>query len=106
MKNKLHNRLDRKLLFLVFLAFTVPVVQAATQWAYVSNLSGNNVSVVNATTGVVNPLISVPTGPNGLAVTPDGTALYVVTQSTNQVSVISTATNTVLKSITVGSGPV
>jgi YVTN family beta-propeller protein len=43
--------------------------------------------------------------PTGVAVTPDGSKVYVANQSSNTVSVINTATNAV-GSITVGSGPV
>jgi YVTN family beta-propeller protein len=42
----------------------------------------------------------------GLAVTPDGTGVYVANGGANTVSVISTASNTVTGTVTVGNGPV
>jgi YVTN family beta-propeller protein len=80
----------------------------STPYAYVSNISGNNVSVVNAATFSVYTSVSVPTAPNGLAVTPDGTTVYVVSQDANIVSTISTSTNSIEASIALppGSSPV
>jgi len=50
--------------------------------------------------------ISVGTDPLGVAVTPDGSKVYVANQSDNTVSVIDTATNTVIGSpIPVGNVP-
>ena len=40
--------------------------------------------------------------PNGVAVTPDGTKVYVANQGSNTVSVIDTATNNVTATVTVG----
>jgi YVTN family beta-propeller protein len=42
----------------------------------------------------------------GLAITPDGTGVYVANGGGNTLSVISTASNTVTGSITVGNGPI
>jgi YVTN family beta-propeller protein len=48
---------------------------------------------------------TVGTLPEGVAVTPDGSKVYVTNEISNTVSVISTATNTVTATIRVGSGP-
>ena len=43
--------------------------------------------------------------PWGVAVSPDGTKVYVANEYGNTVSVIDTATNTVTATVNVGSGP-
>ncbi len=42
---------------------------------------------------------------HGVAVTPDGSKVYVANENSNTVSVIATATNTVTATIPVGDGP-
>jgi YVTN family beta-propeller protein len=55
---------------------------------------------------VIGSPITVGTGPDGVAITPDGTRAYVADEGASSVSVIDTSTNTVIGSpITVGSGP-
>ena len=44
--------------------------------------------------------------PDGVAVTPDGTKVYVANTDSNTVSVIDTATNTVTATVNVGNSPV
>jgi len=53
-------------------------------------------------------IATVPVGfaPRGVAITPDGSAAYVVNNGDNTVSVINTATNTVTATIPVGVSPV
>src|SRR6267143_4112034 len=74
--------------------------------AYVSNVSGNNVSVVDTTAHTKVATISVPNLPSGLAMTPDGTLVFVACQRGNNVAVISTASNSVVNNIAVGTTPV
>jgi YVTN family beta-propeller protein len=65
---------------------------------YVSNLSGNSVSVINPVTNTVSTTISIqPTGinPAGLDVSPDGTTVFVACESSKNVAVINTTTNAV-----------
>ncbi len=81
-------------------------VASAQPYAYVANVSGNNLSVVNTASGTVTATIAVPAGPSGLAFSPDGSTLYVTSQTANSVSVISTSTNSVLWSVNVGATPV
>ncbi len=73
---------------------------------YVANGSGT-VSVIDTTTNTVIATITIGagTGPQGVAITPDGTRVYVSDFGSNHVSVISTATNTVTATVTVGSNP-
>ena len=84
-------------------------IGSAQPYVYVSNISGNTISVVNTATNTVSATISVPgspSSPTGLALTPDGAYIYVACQGTNSVSVISTATKAVVASIPVGTTPV
>jgi YVTN family beta-propeller protein len=86
--------------------------------AYVTNFGSNTVSVIDTATNTVVPVpdgdaIKVGLVPIGLAVTPDGTRVYVVNVNFSpvpppplgDVSVIDTATNTVVKTVVVGPGP-
>ena len=82
------------------LSFAAPVAQAAP-FAYISNQSSNNVSVIDTATNTVIANVPVGTFPSGVAVNPAGTRAFVVALSS--VSVINTATNTVIASVAVGS---
>ena len=77
----------------------------AQPYAYVANVSGYTVSVVNTANHSVVASIPVP-GASGLAVTPDGSVLYVCAQASNAVYAISTANNSIVATIGVGSTPV
>jgi RHS repeat-associated protein len=79
-------------------------VSAIAQNAYVTQSSGHSVSVINTATQSVISTISVGTSPNGVAVSPDGTRVYVALSS-SIVSVINTSTNSVVANVTVGNGP-
>jgi len=96
-----------QLLFTTLAAMFALGVASAQPYAYVSNISGNSISVVNTANMTVIATVSVPTGsPSGLAVTPDGAYVYVACQGTNSVAVISTAANAVVATIPVGATPV
>jgi YVTN family beta-propeller protein len=59
-----------------------------------------------ATNTVSAPPIPVGVQPQAIAVSPDGSVVYVANAVSNTVSAISTATNTVIKTFTVGVGPI
>jgi YVTN family beta-propeller protein len=62
--------------------------------------------VVATATNTVIATIAVGLGPEGVAVTPDGSKVYVTNSfESNNVSVIATATNTVTATIPVGNTP-
>lgn len=69
--------------------------------AYVSNTNDNTVSVIDTATNTVIATIPVDS-PFDVAITPDGTRVYVVNAS-DTVTVIDTATNTVIATILAGS---
>ena len=58
-------------------------------------------TVVNLTTGDT----TVPDGPSGMALSPDGSKLYVALNVVNKLGVINTATNKLIKVIKVGNAP-
>lgn len=73
--------------------------------AYVTNLRGNSVSVVDTASGTVTATIPVGRFPEGVAESPDASRVYVVNDGDNNVSVIDTATNTVTATVPVGAVP-
>jgi YVTN family beta-propeller protein len=83
--------------------------------AYVANQGSNSVSVIDTATNTVVAMITVGSGyaggrpgsgPNAIAVTPDGKHAYVANYLSNNVSVIDTATNTVVATVGVGIFPI
>jgi YVTN family beta-propeller protein len=82
------------------------------RFVYVANnpmtADEGTVSVIDAATNTVSATIATGGGPYGIAVTPNGSTLYVTNfygTPTNNVWVIDTATNVVTHSVTVGSYP-
>jgi len=61
---------------------------------------------LSGTYNTVLTTITVQNGPDGLAVTPDGTRTYVANSGSNTVSVIQNSTNTVFATVPVGQGPI
>ncbi|MFI6585638.1 beta-propeller fold lactonase family protein [Embleya sp. NPDC050493] len=62
--------------------------------------AGTTVTVVDTATNTATGAITVGSGPQGIAVTPDGSRLYVANGGSGSVSVIDTATNTVTSTVT------
>ena len=71
-----------------------------------NNGSSGIVSVIDATTNMVNATIPVGSFPVGVAVSPDGGKVYVADYSADTVSVIDTATNAVSATIPVVKTPI
>ena len=92
------------------LACLVAPASTLAQHAYITNEGSSTVSVIDTATNTVIATIPVGSHPQGVAVTPDGSRVYVANQGAVEgvgtVSVISTATNTVTGiPIPVGSYP-
>ncbi|GIH15852.1 GH92 family glycosyl hydrolase [Rugosimonospora africana] len=71
--------------------------------AYVSNYSDATLTPVDVGTHTAGPPIPVGSGPDGVALTPDGAEAYVANNNSNDVTVIDTATNAVTATVPVGS---
>ncbi len=74
---------------------------------YVTNNSVNSVSVIHddGVTVTLEAEIDVGVQPVGVAVTPDGTTVYVANSGSNTVSIIQTSDNTVSATLAVGNEP-
>src|SRR6516225_1057251 len=100
-------RMRRSFAAITALACLVAPASVLAENAYITNLVSANVSVIDTATNTV--IATIPVGglsPFGVAVTPDGSKVYVTDSSrSGHVSVIATATNTVIATIPVGEGP-
>jgi YVTN family beta-propeller protein len=94
------------------LAWLVTPPPAVAQNAYITNQGvypnfSNSVTVIDTTTNKVVTTIDVGLAPAGVAVTLDGSKVYVANEAVKgTVSVIDTATNAVSATVAVGSNPV
>jgi YVTN family beta-propeller protein len=64
------------------------------------------VTVTDIDTNTVQATVHVGQKPSGIAVTPDGTRIYVTNKKSSTVSVIDRATNTVTTTVNLGRDPV
>src|SRR3954467_1568917 len=71
-----------------------PASAADSPKAYVGLFKDNSVAVIDTGSNKVLTTIPVPTGPHGMAVTPDGRNVYVSSDGDSKVSIIDTATDT------------
>jgi YVTN family beta-propeller protein len=71
---------------------------------FASYVANNNLAVIEAEITNVISVIPVGTTPQGVAVTPDGSKVYVANEDSNNVSVIDTRKNKVIATIPVGNG--
>src|SRR5262245_18134943 len=94
----------KKLAFALSMACLFAPASARAQHAYITN-DRDNGSVIDTATNAVVSSMPVSGSLIGVAVTFDGSKVYVTNSRSNTVSVIDTATNTVVSSITVGDPP-
>src|SRR5439155_16686894 len=83
--------------------------------AYVANLNGDTLSVIDTNSNAVVATISMPVGPSGVAVTPDGSHVYVTIAGPdafsrpggrdNRLAIVDAATNAITATLTVGTWP-
>src|SRR5215470_19074287 len=100
----------KKLAFALTLACLLAPASTRAQTAYITNQNSNTVSVIDTATDTVSATIPVDFIPFDVAVSPDGSKVYVTNKSItfsgpNTVSVIDTETNTVSATITVDIDP-
>lgn len=74
-------------------------------YAYIPSQATNRVTVINTDDYSVVTQIRVGNKPYGVAVSKDGTRVYVSNSNSNSVSVIDAASNTVISTIPVGKNP-
>lgn len=96
---------SRFTMFLAGMAILLPAAGTAAPFAYVPNLNGNTVSVIDLASNAVTSTIVVNGSPFGVAVNPAGTRAYVSSISAGTLSVINTASNTVIATVPVGADP-
>src|SRR4029079_4483423 len=63
--------------------------------AYVGNFTDNTVSVIDTSTGSAIATIPVAAGPHGMAISQDGSTVYVAGDGSSSLNVIDTATDRV-----------
>ena len=83
----------------------VPKGSPAPSYAYITNFNSNTVSVINTANNNFTATVPVGTNPLGVAVSPDGTRVYVTNANygdSGTVSVIDTATNKVTATVNIG----
>jgi YVTN family beta-propeller protein len=88
---------------IIFLIETLPA--CAEPFAYVTNSTSNDVSVIDTATNTVASTVTVGSVPIAVAIAPNGNLAYVTNFGSSNVSVIDTATNTVVTTVPVGAGP-
>jgi YVTN family beta-propeller protein len=71
----------------------------------VANSGSGSVTPIDTATDTADSPITVGSGPNAIAITPNGQTVYVVNSGSGSVTPIDTATNTAGAPITVGSSP-
>ncbi|MBS1503698.1 MAG: beta-propeller fold lactonase family protein, partial [Bacteroidetes bacterium] len=84
---------------------TISVTPSNAAFAYICNYGSNSVTVINTSTLATVATIPVGSGPDGIAISPDGNTVYVSNSSSNNVSVIDAVNYTVTATIPAGSGP-
>jgi YVTN family beta-propeller protein len=94
---------------LLLALLTLPMETTSASFAYVTidqGISGGfTVSVIDTTTNSVVATVTVGPAPIGVAITPDGTKVFVANHTSSNVSVIETTGHTVIATVTVGAGP-
>ena len=116
-KNILYSKTFVSLFLVSFLIFTISTASAAPEqsaspsaiYAYIPNQDGI-VSVLDTANNTVTATVNVGNEPSGVAVSPDGTKVYVANSGSypsykGTVSVIDTANNTVTATVNVGNEP-
>jgi len=80
-------------------------IAGATPFAYITNMGSNTTSVIDIANNTVTATVPVGSGPEGVAVSPDGSKVYVANNESNDISVINTTDNTVIATVPVGINP-
>jgi YVTN family beta-propeller protein len=91
---------------LVLLLIFVSSTASALPFAYVTNSGSNTVSVIDAATNTVTATVDIGDVSDGVAISPDGTKVYVANfGSSHTVTIINTATNRITATVPVRGCP-
>src|SRR5215470_13460234 len=93
----------KKLALALTVACLLAPASTRAQTAYITNQNSNTVSVIDTATNTVSATIPIGPSPLGVAVSPDGSKVYVANGP--DISVLDTATNTVSATIPIGPSP-
>jgi len=85
--------------------FSDGLVDVNPNYAYVTSVGSNNISIIDTSTNTVVNTILAGTSPWSVAITPNGLYAYVTDIATFVVAVINISTNTVVSDISVGTSP-
>jgi YVTN family beta-propeller protein len=88
-----------------------PVIILSPDGKYIYAVSGNSVAVISTINNIVVNIIPIPNFSDSLAITPDGSRLYVAISGTfpsydNRVVVIDTVTSSIIATLNVGTRPI
>ena len=83
---------------LALLALSATLARAEP-FAYITNVSSNNVSVIDTASNTVTATVPVGIQPIGVAVAPSGGLVYVTNHASGSISVIDAASNTVTATV-------
>ena len=95
------SRLSTGLLFALIMLTASPAAAQSAGKVYVGVFRDDAAAVIDSSTNRVLRTVTVPKGPHGLVLTPDGRKVYVSSDGASTVSVIDTATDQVVTSIDV-----
>ncbi len=85
---------------------TFSTINVLRAYAYITNYNSNTVSVIDTANKTVIVTVDVGNNPSGIAVSPDGTRVYLANQGAiGTVSIIDTINNTVTATVNVGNSP-
>src|SRR5215468_4776107 len=97
--------LSKGVLLALIVLTASPAAAQSSGKVYVGLFRDDAVAVIDSSTNRVLRTVTVPKGPHGLVVTPDGRKVYVSSDGASTVTVIDTATDQVATSIEVGANP-
>ena len=80
----------------------IPTPETSTTFVYVANRGGKTLSVISAETNRVVETIAWASSPGKMAITPDGSGIYVVSHNTGIISVLDIESHLVSPFVDVG----
>lgn len=103
-RSRIVSGIFRAFILSLLMAAFGPIQLQGKTVAYVANMDGNSISVIDVASNTVTATIAVGGGPTGIVFSPDGSKAYVTNHRSASISVINTATNSVTTTISLGGG--